>query len=232
MPARLPVGEWQVVHFPSPLKNACTGFRITGQDVLDLEERRPAQPVVHLLPEEVREILDLRVGEVRARASRSAAVALLQERPELAAVAIAEHEHRAHEVRALVAAARLRAVAVDALARPDLAPAVSGRRVHHRLVARPGPRQHAPPPRPGGGPPCRCPPAPALAAPAPYLRGRRRPSAPAATSTAITEAFRHQWPSSPSSRASRTLWSLRGGEAATPNVDSRELIGRCATGDG
>ena len=69
MPARLPVGEWQVVHFPSPLKNVCTGFRVTGEDVLDLEERRPAQPVVHLLAEEVREVLHLGIGETGARAS-------------------------------------------------------------------------------------------------------------------------------------------------------------------
>ena len=67
MPARLPVGEWQVVHFPSPLKYVCAGLRIAGQDVLDLEQRRAAQRVVDPLAEEVREVLHLRVGQAGAR---------------------------------------------------------------------------------------------------------------------------------------------------------------------
>ena len=128
---------------PFPVEERLTGFRITGEDVLDLEERRSAQPVVHLLAEEVREVLHLGIGEIGARVPALQRMAFLQERPELTAVAIAEHQDGAHEIRALVAPARLRPVTVDALARPHLAPAVSGRRVHHRLVARPGAREHA-----------------------------------------------------------------------------------------
>ena len=120
-----------------------------------------------------------------ARRSRSAAVPLLQERPELAAVAIAQHDDRAHEVRALVAAARLRAVAVDALARPHLAPAVGGRRRRPpacRSARRPA--SMPPPPRPGGGPPWRPP-----AGGGPCGACAAEIIAPAAISTAIANPF-------------------------------------------
>ena len=47
------------------------GLGVAGQDVLRLEDRRAAQRVVDALPQEVREVDDLRVGQ-RDAARRSA----------------------------------------------------------------------------------------------------------------------------------------------------------------
>src|ERR1022692_1941386 len=58
----------------------------------------------------------------------------LQEGPDLIGVAIVQNEHGPNQVGAPVGAPGMRAVAIDALGGPDLAPAVGGGRIHHVLI--------------------------------------------------------------------------------------------------
>ena len=105
------------------------GFRVADQDVARLERRRAAQRVVDALPDEVREVGDLRVGEAAARRAGLHRVPLLQERSDRVAASIAQHDRRANQVRAALGAARARAVAGDAFGRVDLPAAIGAGRI-------------------------------------------------------------------------------------------------------
>ena len=81
----------------------------------------------------------MRVSEQRARtAAHHLLVSALEQRPDFAAVPIAQHDERAHQVRSVLGAARLRSVARDALGAVDRAAAVCRLCVHRRLVGRAG----------------------------------------------------------------------------------------------
>src|SRR6476469_1738213 len=87
------------------------GPGITRQHVLHLEDWRAAERVVDALPEEIGEVHDLRIGEERARtAAHHLLVSALEQRPDLAAVPIAQDDERTYQVRSILGAARLRPV--------------------------------------------------------------------------------------------------------------------------
>ena len=146
-PARSPVGEWQAAQPPGPLKYHLACGRIAGQHVLHVEVRRPAQRIVDAIPDEVRDVGDLRIGERRGGA-RLHRVPGFQVRPDGAAVAIAQHARRSNQVRAAFRAARARTVAGHAFGRVDLLPADDGGRVDAMPVRRAHVRTRPPPARP------------------------------------------------------------------------------------
>src|SRR6185369_4288209 len=63
---------------------------------------------------------------------------LLQERPDLAAVAVAKKQDGPQKVRARVCPARLRTVTRDALGNPDIFALVGERKIDERFVCRSG----------------------------------------------------------------------------------------------
>ena len=119
------VAEWHVAHLPSPLKYAAPAVAIAGEDVLLGEDARDPRSVSFDAAGEgsASDPRSARRSELDARRAALHRMSLLQERPELAAVAIAQKHERAEQVRPGVGAARLRAVAGDALGWPRLLPA-------------------------------------------------------------------------------------------------------------
>ena len=130
------MGEWQVAQRPSPLKYASPALASPTRTSPALERRRAAQRVVDALPDEMREIGDLRVGEAAARRARLHRMPLLQERSDRVAIAIAQHDLRPDQVGAPLGAARAGAVAGDAFRRVDLAAPVGGRRIDAVTIGR------------------------------------------------------------------------------------------------
>src|SRR5262245_1085291 len=113
-------------------------FDIPRQQILRIENRRTAQRVVKTLMDEMREVFDLRFAQAAARRAALRRMSFLQERPEVAAVTIAPHHVRTHQIGAFVSAAGCRAVAVNTLRRPDCAPPVGGDVVYDMFVVRAG----------------------------------------------------------------------------------------------
>jgi hypothetical protein len=119
-PARSPVGEWQVLHFPSPA----------------LYVERAAHGLVNLEVHELGDILDLGLGQVRSRRSLGG-MPPPQEWPDLVGIAVVQNQYGADQIGAPVGAPGMRAVAIDALGGPHLAATVGGGGIHHVLVVRP-----------------------------------------------------------------------------------------------
>ena len=63
MPARSPVAEWHVRSTSGAVEVGFAGLGIAGQHVARLENRRSSERVVDALPEELRQLADLRVGQ-------------------------------------------------------------------------------------------------------------------------------------------------------------------------
>jgi len=110
-------------------------FGVAGQHVLGMEERRGAQRIVHALMNEVRKIQDLSGGKI-ARRSALRRMALLQKRPDLIAVAIVQHGHRANQVGPTLAASGAGAVTGNALGDVGLLAAVGGGRIDDLFIQR------------------------------------------------------------------------------------------------
>src|SRR5262245_33380385 len=109
-------------------------FDVTRQQILRIENRRTAQRVVKTLVDEMRKVFDLRFAQVAARRAALRRMSLLQKRPEVAAVTVAPHHVRTHQIGAFVSSAGCRAVAVNTLRRPDRAPAVGGGVVYDMFI--------------------------------------------------------------------------------------------------
>src|SRR5215813_1688613 len=109
-------------------------FDIPRQQILRIENRRPAQRAVKTLADEMRKLFDLRFAQLAARRAALRWMSFLQKRPKVAAVTIAPHHVRTNQIGAFVSAAGRRAVAVNTLRRPDCAPSVSGDVVYDMFI--------------------------------------------------------------------------------------------------
>ena len=105
---------------PGAVEERPAGLGISRQDVLNIEGGRTAQRLEDSLMDEVRELDGLLGGEGGAGLAALCWVPRLEERSEEVAVAVAGHHWRTNDRRtvAIVPAAALGAVTVDALGRP------------------------------------------------------------------------------------------------------------------
>ena len=110
---------------------------IACHDLLRRKYGRAAKRVVDSLTQEMRQVDDLRVRQVGARRPALRRMSLLQKRPQLAAVPIAQHDHRSNQVWPAVGAAGLRAVTGDAFGDPHVPSAIGRRRIDRRAIGRP-----------------------------------------------------------------------------------------------
>ena len=125
-------------------KERGAGRRITGHHAFGFEEIDAlGQHFVQPLMQEMPDFLDLRVGQAVALPSALQIVALLEVRAQLAGIAIAQKNQRAHQVRPAVRAAGLRAVTRDALGGPHRPAAFRGGTIDDVLVAGTGAGEHA-----------------------------------------------------------------------------------------
>src|SRR5215831_5793042 len=122
---------------PARTREVCgAGLRVSSENILNPIGWRTAQGFVKPLFQEVRKILNLRLGEVRTGHIALSGMAFTQERTQFISISVTQYDKGAKEVRSIIATPRLCAMTCDAFRKVCGFAAIRSRDIDGLFVAR------------------------------------------------------------------------------------------------